>query len=257
MAAVRNARPCGRLAAKPSGCENDVDGRSGRDSQTAGARRHEREQYRRGARRRVPQRRDRQGEPNRDQAQRRRRRARLPARSASNDRASDAVGCSSPPQSWRPEACLRPVSSTGSGVGIGARSRRGRRDAASAVRGHSRSRLPMAARRSEERRFWLLWAHAGRGPLLLRRSLPDGLSPPKRSARAAMVPFRREFVATDLRTAKSVSATAVRSAESTVRPSWPCLARPGRDPAGSLHRGAQDGQLSGAAPRRPQLFARV
>ena len=40
--------------------------------------------------------------------------------------------------------------------------RRDRRDATGAVRGHSRIRLPVAARRSEERRFRLLRAHAGR-----------------------------------------------------------------------------------------------
>ena len=39
---------------------------------------------------------------------------------------------------------------------------RDRRDATAAVRGHSRIRLPVAARRSEKRRFRLLRAHAGR-----------------------------------------------------------------------------------------------
>ena len=61
--------------------------------------------------------------------------------------------------------------------GMGLCRGRGWRNATGEVRGHPPIRLPMAARRSEERRFRLLRAHAGRGPLLLRRPLPDGLSP--------------------------------------------------------------------------------
>ena len=53
---------------------------------------------------------------------------------------------------------------------------RDRRDATAAVGGHSRIRLPVAAGRSEERRFRLLRAHAGRRAVLLRRPLPNGLS---------------------------------------------------------------------------------
>jgi hypothetical protein len=53
----------------------------------------------------------------------------------------------------------------------------------------------MAARRSEKRKFRLLRARASRGPLLLRRPLPDRLSPAGKPARAAAVPRGREPVA--------------------------------------------------------------
>ena len=53
---------------------------------------------------------------------------------------------------------------------------RDRRDATAAVRGDSRLRLPVAAGRSEKRRFRVLRAHAGRRAVVLRRALPNGLS---------------------------------------------------------------------------------
>ena len=78
-----------------------------------------------------------------------------------------------------------PRSQPGDGQdGVDAWRSRDRRDAAAAVRGHSRIRLPVAAGRSEKRRFRLLRAHASRGPVLLRRPLPDGLSAAAAASRA-------------------------------------------------------------------------
>ncbi len=75
---------------------------------------------------------------------------------------------------------------------------RDRRDATAAVRGNSRIRLPVAARRSEERGLRLLRAHAGGGPVLLRRPLPDGLpvaAGEAERAGAATISRPREFMA--------------------------------------------------------------
>ena len=60
--------------------------------------------------------------------------------------------------------------------GVDAWRSRDRRDATGEVRGDSRIRLSLAAGRSKKRGVRLLRAHAGRGPVLLRRPLPDGLS---------------------------------------------------------------------------------
>ena len=64
---------CGRQSRKPEpmGAANAMDSGGGRDPEKSGARRKKRERHRCSARRALPQRRDRQGESNRDQAQRR------------------------------------------------------------------------------------------------------------------------------------------------------------------------------------------
>ena len=79
---------------------------------------------------------------------------------------------------------------------------RGRRDAAAEVRGHSRIRLSMAARRSQEWGVRLLRAHAGQGPVVLRRPLSDGLSSAAGAtdcAGATRDPRHREFMAAILK----------------------------------------------------------
>ena len=88
--------------------------------------------------------------------------------------------------------------------GMGLRRGRGWRNATGKVRGHPPIGVQMAARRSEKRRFRLLRAHAGRGPLLLRWPLPDGLSPADgetEPARAAVAPDARESVGVALEAA--------------------------------------------------------
>ena len=154
------------------------------NSQKAGSRRKKRERHRRGARRGVPQRRDRQGEPDRDQAQRRR--ARLCARRDAGWRVSGAIAAIPRPKPVPASRAPPPPVSREAGEkgGMDLCRSRGRRDATGEVRGNPRIRLPMAARRSEERGFRLLRAQAGRGPLLLRRPLPDGLSPARRRGKA-------------------------------------------------------------------------
>ncbi len=102
---------------------------------------------------------------------------------------SCAIGGSSPLQAGCRQAGLRPrrlsrspdprVTAPRPGCGKGRvdfRRGGGSGDAAGEVRGHSRIRLSMATRRSEERGFRLLRAEARPRPLLLRRPLPDGLS---------------------------------------------------------------------------------
>ena len=93
---------------------------------------------------------------------------------------------------------------------------RDRRDAAAAVRGDSRIRLPVAARRSEKRGFRLLRAYAGQEPVLLRRPLPDGLSAAKcaREAESSERPTlraHREPVAAVLKVARRFYAAARRA----------------------------------------------
>ena len=126
----------------------------------------ERKPHLRGARRRIPKRGHRQGEPDRDQTQWRGRGA---------DRARKARARPAPmgdrslhsAQRRRPRLRLRPRSRSPGRAGGGEggwrlwRSR-DRRDATAEVRGNSRIRLSLAARRSEKRRVRLLRAHAGR-----------------------------------------------------------------------------------------------
>ena len=78
------------------------------------------------------------------------------------------------------------------------------RNATGEVGGHSRSRLPVAARRSEERRVRLLRAHAGQRPILLRRPLPNGLSVAAAASdcTGARAPRHREFMAAVVRAAR-------------------------------------------------------
>ncbi len=88
----------------------------------------------------------------------------------------------------------------------------GWRDAAGEVRGHSRIGLPMAPRRSGERGFRLLRARVGQRALLLRRPLPDGLSPAGggRQSPTALVPRARRSLTAALRALSSGAATSFR-----------------------------------------------
>ena len=186
IACERNSRgrvmpssPARAARGRTRGRRNAVDGRNDRDSQKAGAQGKKREPHRCGARRGVPERRDRQGESDRDQAQRRR--ARLCAPLSAGGRVSAAIGGAFPVPSLLRRGKLGPALSYDSReerkAGMGLCRGRDRRDATGEVRGHPPIGVQMAARRSEKRRFRLLRAHAGRGPLLLRRPLPNGLSP--------------------------------------------------------------------------------
>ena len=84
-----------------------MDRRGGRGPQRAGARGTKRERHRRGAGRGVPQRRDRQGESDRDQAQRRR--GRNSARRDADGYASSAIGGYGRPSVCSRRAKLRPA----------------------------------------------------------------------------------------------------------------------------------------------------
>ena len=111
----------------------------------------------------LPQRGHRQGEPDRDQT--RRRRARLCARRGAARRASGAMGgCSPRCPARQPELRRRQCCRTEAAGAMGLCRSRGWRDAAGEVRGNSRIRLPVAARRSEKRGVRLLRACAGQGP---------------------------------------------------------------------------------------------
>ena len=150
----------------------------------------------------VPKRGHRQGEPDRDQTWRRRARP----RNTQAARGSPSMGERSLPPARRPPitapkspACARSPGQAGGGEGgVDAWRSRDRRDAAGEVRGNSRIRLSLAAWRSKKRGIRLLRAHAGQGPVLLRRPLPDGLSRrPRRGegARSGKGCAPREFVA--------------------------------------------------------------
>ena len=156
---------------------------------------------------RVAQRRHRQGEPDRNQTEWRR--ARFRVEQDGGGGASGAMGEARHPSARRRQAelhhrpCWRSPGCSRSREGcVGVWRSRGRRDAAVAVRGDSRIRLPVAARRSAKRGLRLLRAHAGRRPVLLRRPLPDGLPVPTGEAereRAAGISRHREFVAGGLK----------------------------------------------------------
>ena len=188
---------------------NAVDRRGRRGPQEARSRGKERKPHLRGARRRVPKRRHRQGEPDRDQTQRRRARRRArrrvqPARLGPNGRLLITLG----PVPTRHAPARPPLAisrsrrgtagAAGRSFGVG----RDRRDAAAAVRGHSRIRLPVAARRSEKRRLRLLRAHAGRRASPIAPAIagwPIGRRRRDRCAGAARAPRHREFMAVVVR----------------------------------------------------------
>ena len=131
------------------------------------------------------------------------------AASSKTGGASGAMGDDRQPSAGRRQArlgrrpCARSPGRARAGQGcVDLWRSRGRGDAAVAVRGDSRIRLPVAARRSEKRGLRLLRAHAGGRPVLLRRPLPDGLPVPTGEAkreRAAGISRHREFVAGGLR----------------------------------------------------------
>ena len=142
-------------------------------SQTIGARRKKREQHRCGARRAVAQRRDRQGEPDRHQAYRQR--ALFGAPSAAGEHGAAAAAGDRSHRFCFMEAGRRPRPPARTEADMALCRGPGRRDVEGGARGYRRRRLPMAARRSNERGFRLLRRSDGEGPLLLRRTLPDGL----------------------------------------------------------------------------------
>jgi hypothetical protein len=198
-------------AATVIGASNAVDRRGRRRPQEARSRGKERKPHRGRARRRIPKRRHWQGEPDRDQTQRRR--GRLRAREGCSPRGSTPMGGSASRSAQRRPTtvrrCFRPRSP---GLAAGRRGGRkelwrgrDRRDATAPVRRHSRISLPVAAGRSEERRFCLLRADARRRPVLLRRPLPNGLSVAARATDcvgATRAPSRREFMAAIVRAAR-------------------------------------------------------
>ena len=142
-------------------------------SETIGARRKKREQHRCGARRAVAQRRDRQGKPDRHQAYRQR--ALFGAPSAAGEHGAAAAAGDRSHRSCFMEAGRRPRPPAREEADMALCRGRGWRDVEGGVRGYPRRRLPMAARRSNERGFRLLRPSDGAGPLLLRRTLPNGL----------------------------------------------------------------------------------
>jgi len=141
------------------------------ETQTIGARRKKREQHRCGAWRAVAQRRDRQGEPDRRQAYRQR--ALFGAPSAAGEHGAAAAAGDRSHRLCFMEAGPRPRARTEADMGLCRGP--GGRDVEGGAREYRRRRLPMAARRSNERGFRLLRRSDGEGPLLLRRTLPDGL----------------------------------------------------------------------------------
>ena len=183
-----------------------MDRRGSRGSQEARSSRKKRKPHLSGAWRRIPKRGHRQGKPDRNQTERRRR---LRAREGPVPRASAQMGASAYHSAPRRPATLRrrrrSRSRNFAGERPGARNglwlSRDRRDATAAVGGHSSIRLPVAAGRSEERRFCLLRAHAVRRPVLLRRPLPNGLSVVAAATdpAGARAPRHREFMAAVVR----------------------------------------------------------
>jgi hypothetical protein len=188
-----------------------MDRRGRRGSQEARSRGKERKPHLCGARRRIPKRRHWQGEPDRDQTQRRR--GRLCAREGHTPRGSAPMGDSALHSAQHRRTTLRRCRRSRSPGLAGGREgggeehwrSRDRRDATAAVRGDSRLRLSVAAWRSEERRFRLLRAHAGRRAVVLRRPLPNGLSVAAGAndrAGATRAPRHRELMAAIVRAAK-------------------------------------------------------
>ncbi len=185
-----------------------MDRRSRRRPQKARSRGKERKPYLGGARSRIPKRGHRQGEPERDQTHRRRGRPR--AWEGGTARGSAAMD-GSPLRSARRRRTMRERRRRSRSPGLAAGPwgggkdlwrNRNRRDATGAAGGGSRLRLPVAARRSEKRRFRLLRAHAGRRSVVLRRPLPNGLSVATRAADcpgATRAPSHREFMAAVMR----------------------------------------------------------
>src|SRR3984957_4448175 len=136
-------RAVGRRSDSDWSRENAVDRRGGRGSQEACSSRKKRKPHLRGARRRIPKRRHRQGKPDWNQTERRRRRLR--AREGPTPRASAQMGGRadlSPPR--RRATLRRRRRSRSPGLAGGRRGggkklwrSRDRRDAAAAVGGHS------------------------------------------------------------------------------------------------------------------------
>ena len=142
------------------------------NSEANGARRKKREHHCCGAGRAIAQRRDRQGEPDRRQADRQH--PLLGAASGSAEHRAAAT-TRDRPHGVAVEASRRPRHPARAEAGMGIRGGAGRRDVEGGARGDPRELLPMAARRSNERGVRLLRRSDGEGPLLLRRPLPDGL----------------------------------------------------------------------------------
>jgi hypothetical protein len=188
-----------------------MDRRGRRGSQEARSRGKERKPHLSGARRRIPKRRHWQGEPDRGETQRRR--ARLCAWQNAGAGGSTSMDgcCLHSAQRQQPRFRRRPrCRSSGQAEGgegrLDARRSRDWRDATGEVRGNSRIRLSLAARRSKKRGIRLLRAYAGQRPVVLRRPLPNGLSVAAGAAECAgAARDSREFVAAIVRSAKQIA----------------------------------------------------
>jgi hypothetical protein len=119
------------------------------------------------------QRRDRQGEPDRRQTDRQHPLLGAPC-AAVRHRAAASPGDRAHRFSFM-EANFRPRAPARAQAGMGLRGSPGWRDVEGRARGDPRGRLPVANRRPDERGIRLLRRSDRKGPLLLRRTLPDGL----------------------------------------------------------------------------------